>query len=103
MVKDAYTANRGIVFDGDGYSEEWHAEAERRGLANLRTTPDALPEVLSDQTVQAFEKYDVLSHRELESRFEVWAEQYTTIARSEERRVGKECALLCRSRWSPYH
>ena len=59
----------------------------RRGraarLKNLRTTPDALPEVLSDQTVHAFEKYEVLSHRELESRFEVWAEQYTTIANIE--------------------
>ena len=77
MVKDAYTQSKRVIFGGDNYAEEWHEEAERRGLKNLRTTPDALPEVLSDQTVQAFEKYDVLSHRELESRFEVWSEQYT--------------------------
>jgi glutamine synthetase len=77
VVKDAYAESKRVIFGGDNYSEDWHAEAERRGLANLRTTPDALPEVLSDQTVQAFEKYDVLSHRELESRFEVWSEQYT--------------------------
>ncbi|MEA2365029.1 MAG: glutamine synthetase, partial [Thermoleophilaceae bacterium] len=64
-----------VIFGGDNYSDEWHAEAERRGLANLRTTPDALPEVLADQTVQAFEKYEVLSHRELDSRVEVWSEQ----------------------------
>jgi glutamine synthetase len=77
VVSDAYTESKRVIFGGDNYAEEWHAEAERRGLKNLRTTPDALPEVLSDQTVQAFERYEVLSHRELESRFEVWSEQYT--------------------------
>jgi glutamine synthetase len=76
VVKESYLANKRVIFDGDNYSEEWHAEAERRGLKNLRTTPDALPEVLSDQTVGAFERYDVLSKRELESRYEVWVEQY---------------------------
>ena len=83
VVKIAYTDAKRVIFGGDNYSDDWHAEAERRGLKNLRTTPDALPEVLSDQTVHAFEKYEVLSHRELESRFEVWAEQYTTIANIE--------------------
>jgi glutamine synthetase len=83
VVKIAYTDAKRVIFGGDNYSEDWHAEAERRGLKNLRTTPDALPEVLADQTVHAFEKYEVLSHRELESRFEVWAEQYTTIANIE--------------------
>jgi glutamine synthetase len=76
VVKDAYTYNRQIVFDGDGYSEEWHAEAERRGLLNLRTTPDALPELVSDDTKAIFAKYEVLSDRELESRFAVFTEQY---------------------------
>jgi glutamine synthetase len=77
VVGDAYTESKRVIFGGDNYAEDWHAEAERRGLKNLRTTPDALPEVLADQTIQAFEKYEVLSHRELESRFEVWSEQYT--------------------------
>ena len=76
VVKDAYDSCKRIVFDGDNYSDEWHAEAESRGLKNLRTTPDALPEVLADDTVAAFERYKVLTHRELESRFEVWVEQY---------------------------
>ena len=58
-------------------------EAEKRGLKNLRTTPDALPEVLADSTVTAFEKYSVLSKRELESRYEVWIEQYTINANIE--------------------
>jgi glutamine synthetase len=83
VVKEAYTASKRIVFGGDNYAEEWHAEAERRGLKNLRTTPEALPEVIADQTVQTFERYEVLSHRELESRFEVWHEQYTIRANIE--------------------
>jgi len=83
IVKEAYSANKQVCFDGDNYSEEWHAEAERRGLKNLRTTPDALPEVLSDQTVAAFENYNVLSKRELESRYEVWLEQYSIRANIE--------------------
>ncbi|MFL5833815.1 MAG: glutamine synthetase III, partial [Solirubrobacterales bacterium] len=76
IVKDSYLANKQVCFGGDNYSEEWHQEAERRGLKNLRTTPDALPEVLAESTVQAFENYHVLSKAELESRYEVWVEQY---------------------------
>ncbi|HXC45764.1 MAG TPA: glutamine synthetase III [Solirubrobacteraceae bacterium] len=76
VVKEAWSANKQVVFDGDGYSEEWHAEAEKRGLANLRTTPDALPWLVDKQTVAAFKKYKVLSKRELESRLEVFTEQY---------------------------
>ena len=83
VVKEAYDANKAVLFGGDNYSDEWHAEAERRGLKNLRTTPDALPEVLAEDTVNAFERYDVLSKRELESRFEVWTEQYVTRANIE--------------------
>ncbi|MGH2712779.1 MAG: glutamine synthetase III, partial [Thermoleophilaceae bacterium] len=65
VVKESYAANKVIIFDGDNYAEEWHAEAERRGLKNLRTTPDALPEILSEQTVAALGNYEVLSEREL--------------------------------------
>jgi glutamine synthetase len=83
VVKDAYTANKAVCFGGDNYSDEWHAEAEKRGLKNLRTTPDALPEVVADSSVAAFEKYGVLSRRELESRFEVWVEQYALQANIE--------------------
>jgi glutamine synthetase len=78
VVKEAWTANKRIVFDGDGYSEAWHKEAEKRGLANLRTTPDALPWLTDKQTVALFKKYKVLSKRELESRYEVFTEQYAT-------------------------
>jgi glutamine synthetase len=83
VVKDAYLGSKRIVFDGDNYAEEWHAEAEARALKNLRTTPDALPEILAEPTVEAFETYKVLSHRELESRYEVWLEQYVIRANIE--------------------
>jgi glutamine synthetase len=78
VVAASYAANKQVCFGGDNYSDEWHAEAERRGLKNLRTTPDALPEVVSEQTVAAFGAYNVLSERELESRYEVFLEQYGT-------------------------
>ncbi|HEU0015311.1 MAG TPA: glutamine synthetase III [Longimicrobium sp.] len=65
-----------IVFNGDGYSEEWHAEAERRGLLNLRTTLDAFEHLASDKNSALFEKYGVLTAREVESRHEVALDQY---------------------------
>ena len=83
IVKDSYLANKVVCFGGDNYSEEWHEEAEKRGLKNLKTTPDALPEVLADDTVKAFEDYNVLSKRELESRYDVWVEQYAIRANIE--------------------
>jgi glutamine synthetase len=83
VVASSYRQNRQIIFGGDNYSEEWHAEAESRGLKNLRTTPDALPEVIAAPTVEAFERYSVLSERELHSRYEVWLEQYITRANIE--------------------
>jgi glutamine synthetase len=76
VVKDVWANNKQIVFDGDGYSEAWHKEAAKRGLANLKTTVDALPWLTNKQTVAAFKKYKVLSKRELESREEVFTEQY---------------------------
>ncbi|HEY2317278.1 MAG TPA: glutamine synthetase III [Solirubrobacteraceae bacterium] len=78
LLQRSYAANKQIVFGGDNYSEEWHAEAESRGLLNLRATPDALPYLIDDDTVTLFSNYGVLSQRELESRYEVFLEQYVT-------------------------
>jgi glutamine synthetase len=78
IVRDAYAANKQVVFDGDNYADEWHAEAKRRGLFDLKQTPDALPWLVHEQTVEVFSRYDVLSERELESRYEVFLEQYVT-------------------------
>jgi glutamine synthetase len=78
ILQRTYADNKRIIFGGDNYDEEWHAEAERRGLLNLKATPDALPYLVSDETVEVFEKHNVLSRRELESRHEVFLEQYVT-------------------------
>jgi glutamine synthetase len=76
VVRQTWTKHKRIVFDGDNYTEEWEQEAARRGLENLRSTPDALPWLIHEQTVQAFSRYEVLSERELEARYEVFLEQY---------------------------
>jgi glutamine synthetase len=83
VVTDSYVENQRIIFGGDGYSDAWQQEAEKRGLKNLRTTPDALPEVIAPSTIEVFGKYNVLSERELEARYEVWVEQYAMNANIE--------------------
>ncbi len=72
LVKD----NKRIVFNGNGYSEEWKKEAARRGLLNHSNTVDALPELLKPEVVKAFEQYKVLSPAELRARYEVKLETY---------------------------
>jgi glutamine synthetase len=78
VLQKSFSENSRIVFEGDNYSDEWHAEAEKRGLLNLRTTPDALPQLLEKTSIEVFGNYSVLSEREVEARFEVMAEQYAT-------------------------
>jgi glutamine synthetase len=78
ILQRSYADNKRIIFGGDNYSEEWHAEAQKRGLLNLRATPDALPYLIADDTEALFSNYGVLSQRELESRYEVFLEQYVT-------------------------
>ena len=75
-VRQTLTDHHRIIFEGNGYSEEWEAEAARRGLPNLKTTPDALPALVSDKAVALFEKYHVLSSVELHSRYVAKCEQY---------------------------
>ena len=65
-----------IIFNGDGYSEAWHEEAEQRGLPNLRTSVDAIPEFASKDAVDLFKKYGVLTPIEVESRRDVYLERY---------------------------
>lgn len=76
LIKKIYSESGQVVFNGDGYSDEWHKEAEKRGLPNLRTAADALPTIRDKDVEALFKKYDVLSPRELKSRYEVYAEQY---------------------------
>ncbi len=72
LIKD----NKQIIFNGNGYSEEWQKEAARRGLLNHRTSVDAYGEALKPDVVKAFEKYGVLNERELHARYDVAVEQY---------------------------
>jgi glutamine synthetase len=78
ILQRTWGANKQVIFGGDNYSEEWHVEAERRGLLNLQATPDALPYLVADETTTLFSNYGVLSERELDARREVFLEQYIT-------------------------
>ena len=65
-----------VVFNGDNYSEDWHKEAEKRGLPNLRNTVDSLPVIIRKDTIDLFAKYKVYSERELQSRYVIFSEKY---------------------------
>ncbi|MFU8811897.1 MAG: glutamine synthetase III [Balneolaceae bacterium] len=67
-----------IVFNGDGYSDDWQKEAKKRGLLNLRSTAEALPLLTSKKNVDLFTKYEILNEAEVHSRQEIWGEQYVT-------------------------
>jgi glutamine synthetase len=76
VLKDTYKKHSRIIFNGDGYSEAWHKEAERRGLLNLRTALDAIELLTSEKNTALFAKYEVLNGRELEARQEVMYDIY---------------------------
>jgi len=76
VLTEIITNHGNSVFNGNGYSEEWQIEAEARGLPNLRTTLDALPELISEDAMELFEHYKVFNHREMHSRYEIGLEQY---------------------------
>ncbi|MFO1020339.1 MAG: glutamine synthetase III [Planctomycetales bacterium] len=83
LLTDIINKHGAVIFNGNGYSEEWHQEAAKRGLLNLKTTPEALPELEKPEVKEMFEKYGVLSHRELESRYDIYLEQYCKSVRVE--------------------
>jgi glutamine synthetase len=76
VLQQVMQEHSAIIFNGNGYAEEWHQEAEKRGLPNMKTTVDALPCLGDPDMVALFEKYGVLSKRELESRRDIYLEQY---------------------------
>ncbi|HIZ80744.1 MAG TPA: glutamine synthetase III [Candidatus Mediterraneibacter pullistercoris] len=79
LIKKYATENQRIVFNGDGYSEEWVKEAERRGLPNIRSMVEAIPAMVTDTAVELFERFGVFTKAELESRAEI---QYETYAKA---------------------
>ena len=79
LIKEYATENQRIVFNGDGYSEAWVEEAERRGLPNIRSMVEAIPAMVTDKAVNLFERFGVFTKAELESRAEI---QYETYAKA---------------------
>ena len=79
LIKEYVTENQRIIFNGDGYSEDWVKEAERRGLPNIRSMVEAIPAMVSDTAVALFERFGVFTKAELESRAEI---QYETYAKA---------------------
>ncbi len=76
VIKETYTSRKRIIFNGDGYSESWHKEAEKRGLLNYRTALDAIEHLTDKKNVNLFSKLGVLSKREVEARQEIMYDIY---------------------------
>ena len=76
LTKQILTDHQRVIFNGNGYSDEWIKEAERRGLPNLRSMVDAIPTLVTEKSVEMFEKFGVFTKAELESRAEILFEQY---------------------------
>jgi glutamine synthetase len=93
LVQSIYKQHKAVVFNGNNYSEEWHQEAEKRGLPNLRNTVDALGSIKDKEAVALFDKYGVLNPRETESRYEIYMERYCKDINTE----GRLCLGIARS------
>ena len=76
LVKKTILAHKKIIFNGNGYTDEWVAEAEKRGLYNLKSTPEALPCFIADKNVELFTKHHVFTEGEIHSRYEILLEEY---------------------------
>ncbi|OQP59350.1 glutamine synthetase III family protein [Niastella populi] len=89
VIREYIVASEKVLFEGDGYSDEWHQEAEKRGLPNVRTTPKALDAMVNDKAKQLFESNHVLTHVELEARHEIELEKYIKKVQIEARVMGE--------------
>ena len=76
LIKEYLTDNQRIIFNGNGYSDEWVAEAERRGLPNIKSMVEAIPAITTDKSIKLFERFSVFTKAELESRAEIQYEAY---------------------------
>jgi glutamine synthetase len=91
VIREYIVASEKILFEGDGYSEEWAKEAERRGLPNVKTTPLALDAMVTDKAKELFESNNVFTHVELEARHEIELEKYLKKVQIEARIMGELC------------
>jgi glutamine synthetase len=89
VIREYIVGSEKVLFEGDGYSDEWHHEAERRGLPNVRTTPLALDAMVTDKAKKLFEENGVYSHSELEARHEIELEKYIKKVQIEARIMGE--------------
>ena len=96
-IKQLLKDHSRIIFDGNGYSAEWEAEAERRGLANHRTTADAMPALISQKSIDLFEEFGILNEPEVRSRYEVKLEKYNKLINIEAR----TCKRMVRQQYLP--
>ena len=76
FLKKTIEEHKRIIFNGNGYTDEWVEEAEKRGLYNLKTTPDALPHFIAEKNIALFTKHGIFTREELFSRYEIWLENY---------------------------
>ena len=83
LIRKTIKDHKRIIFNGNGYDNEWIAEAERRGLLNLPTTPDCLPYLLKDKNIKLFAEHKVFSRQEIEARYEIYLENYCKNVRIE--------------------
>lgn len=88
VLKRYIIESKKIRFEGNGYGDEWKAEAKKRGLSNIPTTPGALDAFTSKKTMNLFEELGILNHREQESRYEIYLETYTKKIQIESRIIG---------------
>jgi len=88
IIQKYIVESKAVLFEGDGYSDEWHHEAERRGLPNVRTTPLALDAMITKKAKQLFESNNIYTHAELEARHEIELEKYTKKVQIEARIIG---------------
>ncbi len=79
LIKKTIREHKRIIFNGNGYDDEWLEEAARRGLANLRTTPDTLPAFISEKSVSLFQTHKVFTKEEIEARYEILLENYCKV------------------------
>ena len=79
LIKKTIIDHKRVIFNGNGYTDEWIEEAEKRGLFNLKSTPDALPQWIADKNIELFTKYHIFTKEEMESRYEIWLESYSKI------------------------
>ena len=79
IIKETMEKHKRIIFNGDGYSDEWQLEAKKRGLLNLKSTVDALPLLKSEDNIAMFERHGVLSRAEINSRVDIVLENYSKI------------------------